>query len=727
MNYYNLIKGDIGKIKFCFIWITFVYFSDFNMNKLDSTKFPYIERDISWLEFNYRVLQEARDPSNPLMERLKFIAIFSSNRDEFYRVRVAHHRNIIRLGKKEQKALDFDSNQIMKEILKVVNKQQIELNHTFLNEIIPELKKYGINILRRLDLNEVQIEFIEDYFRDNMLPYVQPVLLVEDRVRPFLNNSALYLAIHMQLEGVANSGDQYAIVKIPSDHLPRFIEIPPGVQGQRDIIFIDDIVRHSISWLFPGYNIHDTYSIKLTRDAELYIDDEYSGDLATKIRASLNKRSVGPAARLVYDSNMPLKFRNYLKGVFELENIDLFPEGRYHNKKDFFSFPDLGIKDIVAQKMEAVRYKKLEEDSTYWDEIKSRDHLLYFPYNSYDPVIKMFELAARDPDVTHIKLIQYRVAEDSKIMEYLIEAAENGTQVSVFIEIKARFDEEANLRWGEKLARAGIKVHYSLPGIKVHSKLALIRRIEDDKPNFYSYLGTGNFNEDTANLYTDFGLFTADVRYTKDVMKVFNYIETGKKPASAFNHLLVGQFNLRSGLEELIRYEINEAQHNRPAKIFIKMNSLQDKAMIDLLYHASQQGVKIKMIIRGICSLVPGVSGVSENIKGISIVDRYLEHARVFIFHNGGNEKVFLSSADWMERNLSYRVETAFPIFNPELKSEIHRLMMIQWEDNMKARTLKHKHVNEYVKNDGDFPNRSQVESYYFIKRREELSMPIED
>ncbi len=704
-----------------------MYHSDFDMNKLDSTKFPYIERDISWLEFNYRVLQEARDRSNPLMERLKFIAIFSSNRDEFYRVRVAHHRNIIRLGKKEQKALDFDSNQIMKDILRLVNKQQIELNHTFLNEIIPELKNYGINILRRLDLNDVQIEFIEDYFRDNMLPFVQPVLLVEDRVRPFLNNSALYLAIHMQLDGVENGGDQYAIVKIPSDHLPRFIEIPPSVQGQRDIIFIDDIVRHSISWLFPGYKIHDTYSIKLTRDAELYIDDEYSGDLAAKIRSSLNKRSVGPAARLVYDSNMPLKFRNYLKGVFELENIDLFPEGRYHNKKDFFSFPDFGIKDIVAQKMEPVRYKKLEEDSTYWDEIKSRDHLLYFPYNSYDPVIKMFELAARDPDVTHIKLIQYRVAEDSKIMEYLIEAAENGTQVSVFIEIKARFDEEANLRWGEKLARAGIKVHYSLPGIKVHSKLALIRRIEDDKPTFYSYLGTGNFNEDTAKLYTDFGLFTADVRYTKDVMKVFNYIETGKKPGSAFNHLLVGQFNLRSGLEDLIRYEINEAQHNRLAKIFIKMNSLQDKAMIDLLYHASQQGVKIKMIIRGICSLVPSIIGVSENIKGISIVDRYLEHSRVFIFHNGGDEKVYLSSADWMERNLSYRVETAFPIFNPELKSEIHRLMMIQWEDNMKARTLKYKHVNEYVKNDGDFPNRSQVESYYFIKRREELTMPMED
>ncbi len=696
------------------------------MNKLDLSKIPYIERDISWLEFNYRVLQEARDPTNPLMERLKFIAIFSSNRDEFYRVRVAHHRNIIRLGKKEQKALDFDSNQIMKDILRIVNKQQIELNHTFLNEIIPDLKNYGINILRRLELNDVQVEFVEDYFRDNMLPFVQPVLLVEDRVRPFLNNSALYLAIHMQMLNVSNSPDQYAIVKIPSDHLPRFIEIP-SASGMIDLIFIDDIVRHSISWLFPGYKIIDTYSIKLTRDAELYIDDEHSGDLAAKIKQSLNKRNVGPAARLVYDEKMPVKFRNYLKGVFELETIDMFPEGRYHNKSDFFKFPDFGIKEIMSPKLFPVRYKRLDDDDNFWEEIKNRDDILYYPYNSYDPVIKMFELAAKDPDVTHIKLIQYRVAKDSKIMEHLIAAAESGTQVTVFIEIKARFDEEANLRWGEKLSRSGIKVHYSIPGIKVHSKLALIRRIENDKPKFYSYLSTGNFHEDTAKFYTDFGLFTVDERYTKDVMKVFNYIETGMKPSNPFEHLLVGQFNLRQGFEDLIRFEIEQAQKGKPAKIFLKMNSLQDKSMIDLLYYASQQGVKIRMIIRGICSLVPGIPGVSDNIEGISIVDRYLEHARVFIFHNRGDEKIYLSSADWMERNLSHRVETAFPIFDKDIKVEIHRLMLIQWEDNMKARTLKYKHVNEYVKNDGDFPNRSQEESYYFIKRKEDLFTSQED
>lgn len=690
------------------------------MVKTVNTNYPYIERDISWLDFNYRVLQEARDTSNPLMERLKFIAIFSSNRDEFYRVRVAHHRNIIRLGKKERKELDFDSNQIMKDILQIVNKQQVELNATFIDQIIPELKKYGINILRRLELNDIQVEFIEDYFRDHMLPFVQPVLLVSDRIRPFLNNAALYLTIDMVLPEDPTGEEHYAIVKIPSDHLPRFIEVP-SAPGQHDVIFIDDIVRHSVSWLFPGYTIKDTYSIKLTRDAELYIDDEYSGDLTEKIKHSLNKRNVGPAARLVYDEQIPAKLRNYLKGVFELENIDMFPEGRYHNKSDFFKFPDFGIKEIKNYSLPPIQYKRFDDDTGFWDEIKEQDDLLYYPYNSYGPVVKMFELAAKDPDITHIKLIQYRVAEDSKIMDYLIEAAENGKQVTVFIEIKARFDEEANLMWGEKLAKSGIKVHYSIPGIKVHSKLALIRRIENDKPMFYSYLSTGNFHEGTAKIYTDFGLFSSDPRYTKEIMRIFNYIETGKMPTLPFEHLLVGQFNLRQGLETLIKNEMDAARQGKPAKIFLKMNSLQDKTMIDLLYEASQAGVKIQMIIRGICSLVPGVPGISDNIEAISIVDHYLEHARVFIFYNLGNEKVYLSSADWMVRNLSYRIETAFPIFDPDLRNDVHRLMMIQWGDNIKARRIHYKHNNEYVRNDSDFPNRSQIESYYFIKRKEEL------
>jgi polyphosphate kinase len=679
---------------------------------------PYLERDLSWLDFNYRVLQEARDTRNAILDRLKFIAIFSSNRDEFFRVRVAHHRNMIRLGKKEKKVIDYDSKLIMREIMKQVNKQQIELNDIFINHIIPAMKKFGINILRRLELKPAHIEFIETYFRDHMLPFVQPVMLVGNKVKPFLNNSALYLALDMR--DPETKEPQFGIVKIPSDHLPRFIELPSS-PGVHDVIFIDDIVRHSIPWLFPGYEILDTYSIKLTRDAELYIDDEYSGDLTEKIRQSLIKRNIGPASRLVYDNSMPAYLLNYLKVVFELQKVDLFPEGRYHNKSDFFYFPDFGIKSVRGNTLPPIEYKRLLIDDIFYEELRKQDHLLYFPFNGYEPVVNFFERAARDPDVTHIKLIQYRVASESRIMDHLLEAAQNGKQVSVFIEIKARFDEEANLEWGEKLKRHGIEVHYSIPGIKVHSKLALIRRLEDDKARFYAYLSTGNFHEQTAKIYTDFGLFTADERYTSEIMRVFNYIENGQKPRKPFKTLLIGKFNLRSSLVDLVKNEIEIAKNGGVAKIFLKLNSLQDKQMIDLLYEASEAGVEIRLIIRGISSLLPGIPGVSENIHAISIVDSYLEHARVYTFYNEGNEKVYLSSADWMERNLSYRIETAFEILDPALKEDIHKLMTIQWNDNTKARYIHFKNTNKYITHDNDFPNRSQIECYYFIKRKEEI------
>lgn len=687
-------------------------------------QFPYLERDLSWLDFNYRVLQEARDPKNSLLDRLKFIAIFSSNRDEFFRVRVAHHRNIIRLGKKDKKAIEYDSKVIMREIMKVVNKQQHELNHTFINEIIPDLGKHSIHILRRLALSPRQIEFVDNYFQDHMLPFVQPVLLVGNKVRPFLNNSALYLAVDMVVP--ENNQQQFAIVKIPSDHLPRFIELPSD-DGSHQIIFIDDIVRHSISWLFPGYIINDTYSIKLTRDAELYIDDEHSGDLAEKIKQSLIRRNIGPASRLVYDDSMPPYLLNFLMKVFELQKVDLFPEGRYHNKSDFFQFPDFGIKAIVGNQLPQIEYKRLVIDDIFFEEMKRQDHLLYFPYNGYDPVINFFERAARDPDVTHIKLIQYRVAKESKIMDFLIEAAENGKQVSVFIEIKARFDEEANLAWGEKLKSHGIKIHYSMPGIKVHSKLALVRRLENDKAKFYAYLSTGNFHEKTSRIYTDFGLFTADERYTSEIMRVFNFIENGQKPSIPFRTLLVGQFNLRSQLIQLIKNEIEAVKNGGIGKILLKLNSIQDKEMIDLLYEASIAGVEIRLIVRGICSLVPGVPGISDNITAISIVDSFLEHARVYSFYNNGEELIYLSSADWMERNLSYRVETAFEVLDPILREDVHKLLNIQWNDNTKARYIHFKKTNEYVDSNGDFPNRSQVESYYFIKRKEEILLNAEN
>jgi polyphosphate kinase len=687
--------------------------SEFSKEK----KMPIIARDISWLAFNERVLQEAKDPTVPLLERLKFMAIYSSNLDEFFRVRMANHRNLLRVGKKTKMELHISPKQTIREIQKIVNRHQEEFSRIFQEELIPELTKYNINLLRRLDLNEEQKEFVEDYFRDHMLPYVQPVLLVKDKIRPFLNNAALYLSILLQPKGKKQEDYEYAIVKIPSDQLPRFIQLPSPT-SRYDIIMLDDIVRHSVSWMFPGYDVVDTFSIKLTRDAELYIDDEFSGNLIQKIKFSLTKRHVGPASRFVYDREMPEELLEFLMDVFDLDRYDLLREGRYHNNFDFFRFPDFGMDHLKNPPLPPLPYEPLEQAADFYKQIKQKDHLIYVPFHSYESVVRFFEEAAKDPKVTHIKIVQYRVARKSRIMEALMNAVKSGKQVSVFIEVKARFDEEANLRWGEKLSKAGVSVHYSFPGVKVHSKLALVRRLEKDGPRMYSYLSTGNFHEDTAKIYSDFGLFTADERLVMEVARVFSFLETEQMPAQDFEHLLVGQFNLRNDLEDLIDYEIEQAKAGNKAEIILKMNSLQDETMIEKLYEASQAGVQIKLIIRGICCLVPGLP-ISEHVHAISIVDRFLEHSRAFIFHHSGEELTYLSSADWMTRNLSYRVETAFPIYDPALKREIREYINIQLMDNVKARILDEALSNTYHRN-GSLAIRSQRETYYFIKREME-------
>ncbi|MCB0596692.1 MAG: polyphosphate kinase 1 [Lewinellaceae bacterium] len=701
-------------------------FSTGNLVLETENGFPYIQRDISWLSFNYRVLQEAKDPTVPLLERIKFLAIYSSNLDEFFRVRMANHRNLLRVGKKTKKELHIDSKQIVKDIQRIVNKQQEEFSRIFEKEIIPELKHHKVHLLRRLDLNEQQKKFVEAYFKDHMLPFVQPVLLVKNKIRPFLNNAALYLTVLLQDKTDPQKPHQYANVKIPSDHLPRFIELPSAT-NRHDLIMLDDIVRHSVSWMFPGYHILDTFSIKLTRDAELYIDDEFSGDLVQKIKESLAKRQVGPASRFVYDREMPNELLDFLKEAFDLEKYDILQEGRYHNNFDFFKFPDFGMAQLSNPPLPSLPYPTLEDSPDFWQSIREKDHLIHVPYHSYDSVVRFFEEAARDPKVTHIKIIQYRVARKSRIMQALQDAVKAGKQVSVFIEVKARFDEEANLEWGEKLEQAGVNVHYSFPGVKVHSKLALVRRIEGRKARMYTYLSTGNFHEDTAKVYSDFGVFTADERLVNEVARVFSFLETVKVPQQGFQHLLVGQFNLRTELEKLIDFEIEQARAGQRAEIILKLNSLQDQSMIEKLYLASQAGVKIQLIIRGICSLVPGMKRVSENISAVSIVDRYLEHARVFIFYHGGEELIYLSSADWMVRNLSYRVETTFPVYSEHIRNQIKDFITIQLSDNVKARIIDRESSNEYRTDGSDLAIRAQMETYYYIKRQSETESSQEE
>ena len=679
---------------------------------------PWMNRDISWLSFNYRVLQEAKDPSVPLFERLKFYAIFSSNLDEFFRVRMANHRNLLRVGKKTRKYLQYSPEEIIAEIQKTVDVLQEECSRIFDNELVPELRQNNIFLLRRLDLNPKQRAFIEDYFQSYMLPYVQPVLLVKNKVRPFLNNAALYLVVILQDKEKGEAPREYAIVNIPSNELPRFIILPSNKSNKKEVIILDDIVRHNIAWMFPGYDIIDTYSIKLTRDAELYIDDEYTGDLLSKIKQSLNKRHVGPASRFVYDREMPSEALEYLKEVLELKEFDILREGRYHNNSDFFKFPTFGMEDLKYTPLPPLSYKKLEKTNDFWGAIRAEEHLLHYPYQRYEAVVRFFEEAANDPNVTHIKIVQYRVARKSRIMQALMKAVKKGKQVSVFIEVKARFDEEANLRWGEKLEKAGVQVNYSFPGLKVHSKLALVRRREGNEYRLYGYLSTGNFHEITAEIYSDFGLFTTDTRLVTEMGRVFSFLETEKRPAHPFQHLLVGQFNLRSELNALIDYEIEQAKAGKKAGMILKMNSIEDREMIERLYEASCAGVQIKMIIRGICCIVPGIKGVSENIEIISIVDRFLEHSRVFIFHHNGEDRMYLSSADWMTRNLSYRIETTFPIYNQAIKQKILELINIQWCDNVKARIIDSSQSNEYHLGEcSDMAIRAQMETYYFLKR----------
>ncbi len=680
---------------------------------------PYIHRDLSWLSFNYRVLQEAKDPNVPLFERIKFLAIYSSNLDEFFRVRVANLKNLIKVGKKTQKSLQFEPQEIFRKILRTVNAQQEEFSDIFQNMIIPKLSDHKINIKTQKDLSQKQFEFIENYFQDNLLPFVQPMMLIQKKVKPFLNNGSLYLALILQDKDKSKIRTAYALVKVPSDLVERFIELPTENKNKHDVILLDDIIRYNQKFIFPGYDILDSYSIKLTRDAELYIEDEFTGDLVSKIKKSLSKRSVGPASRMVYDREMPTELIEYLSDVFELNKNDLLPEGRYHNNADFFEFPKFGKKHLRDIDLPTITPKELLKGSIF-DRMDERDHCIYVPYHSYEPVIQFFEQAAEDPNVTHIKIIQYRVAKKSRIMNALIKAVKNGKQVSTFIEIKARFDEEANLAWGERLEAEGIQVFYSMPGLKVHSKMATIRRYKYGQPKLYSYFSTGNFHEDTAKLYTDIGLFTSDENLVNESMRLFSYLETKYVPEKKFEHLGVGKFNLKPKLIDLLNQEIENAKDGFKAAITLKMNSLQDKEMIDLLYKASNAGVKVKLIIRGICSLVPGIEGISEKISAWSIVDRFLEHPRIFIFHNKGKEKIYISSADWMVRNLHHRIETMVPVYDENIKKFILNIINIQNLDNVKSRRIHYKKNNSYRKTKSDLPIRSQLETYYFIKRMEE-------
>ncbi len=665
---------------------------------------PVLNRDISWLSFNYRVLQEAKDPSVPVIERLRFLAIYSSNLDEFYRVRVASYRSLIRLKKKTRKKLEYSPKKIIKRINATVDEQQQEFGEIFRHQILPELKANNIFLLNHTGLNEQQQAFVRNYFTNEVLPLLQIHWLAQ--AVPFLENKQMYLAIQVR-EGNALA---HAMLNVPVGALSRFLVIPND--EHHIVIQLSDVIKASLDLLFEQ-EVVGAYAVKLTRDAELYLEDELEGSLVEKIKKSLKKRITGIPSRFLYDSAMPSGVLDHIATVLELQEEDLIPGGAYHNFNEFFSFPVPDNSSLVYEKMPPLPHPKLEGQAMF-DAIAKDEVLLHFPYQSYNYVIRFLEEAAIDPAVQSIKITLYRVASDSKVARALIKAAQNGKEVLAFDEVKARFDEQSNIHWGEEMKKAGVNVVYSYEKLKVHTKLCIIARKEGDDVKHYTYLGTGNFNEKTANIYCDHALLTTDHALGHEVNNVFKMLEDVEHPP-AFEHLLVAPHEMRMKFEAFIDREIAHASQGLLAKMTLKMNSLEDRKMIEKLYEASNAGVAIRIIVRGICCLVPGIAGFSENITVTSVVDRFLEHARVYVFHNNGADEVYVASADWMKRNLSRRVEVGFPIYNKALKAEILHLMALQVNDNTKARIIDEEAGNAYVKNE-EAPVRAQLDSYTFLK-----------
>jgi len=692
-------------------------------------QYTYYNRELSWLSFNYRVLEEAMDKSMPVYDRIKFLAIYYANLDEFYRVRVASYRSLLTLGANQLEKLDYNPELILKDINEEVIKQQDKFEHIFYDEILPDLSKNNIILVQDEKLSAEQDEFLQNYFLQEILPDVLPVLLTKGDVLSFLRDNVIYLAIKLfkkkkksktakLKDGITHQkSPKYAIIKIPTDKLPRFVELPKA--GDKNyIIFLEDIIRKQLKTLFPGYIVDSSYCIKISRDAELPIEDEFKGNLVEKIRKGLKKRKTGLPARFLYDKRIPTSFLNLLKIAFNLSKNDLIASFKYQNINDLWQFPNPVGPTLETPTTPKLHHRELDKAASILKAAKDKEYMLHFPYHSYDYVIRFLNEAAIDPKVEEIKTTQYRLATNSAIVSSLISAALNGKKVTVFVEFKARFDEEANLNFAERMQKVGINVIPSLPGLKVHAKAALVLQrpsAKDGKRKGIAFLSTGNFNEKTALIYADHGYFTSNDEIIEEVNQLFNYLEDPSLEIS-FNHFLVPKFNLKQAFKSKIEREIENAKAGKKAYLLFKMNSLEDRKMIDRLYEASIAGVKIDLIIRGICSIVPN-KPYSKNIKVIRIVDKYLEHARLFIFYNNGQNEMYISSADLMKRNLNRRVELMVPIYNEKIKNEILDILQIQLNDNTKARILG-KNICDWKLPDRKGENiRAQEEIYKYLNK----------
>ncbi|WP_300437547.1 polyphosphate kinase 1 [Christiangramia sp.] len=670
-------------------------------------------RDLNWLSFNERVLQEAADKINPLYERMKFLAIFSSNLDEYFRVRVSQLRQMKRVKKSIRKKLALRPSKITKQIIKEVKEQQNAFGDIYHNQIIPELAENGIHIKDAAHYSDNHKKFANSYFNKKVEKHIKPMLIDLNKENElFLENSVLYFLITFKNE------DKLAVVNIPVEECGRFVMMD-DVDGEYNITYLDEIVRHEAFKIFPEDDITGIYEIKLSRDAELYIDDIYEGVLAEKIYASLNQRTDGQPTRLLYDAKLPKEIHKKVRKLLNLGKIDMMPGGQYHNFKDFFSFPDpTNNTRLHFKELPALPHKTLDKSKNYFEDIAEKDQALHFPYMSFSYVEKFVDMAAEDKDVTDISISLYRVADESQLTNSLIKALENGKKVTVFVEAKARFDEENNISWGRKFEEKGANVIYSYPKVKVHSKIMLIGRNEGEEKVRYAYIGTGNFNAETSKIYCDHAIFTANKNITKELHRLFKVLE-GELIIPREKNLLISPFSTRQEFVKLIYNEIENAREGKKAKITAKMNSLEDEEMIELLYKASEAGVEIRMLIRGFTCLIPGIKGLSENIYITSVVDRYLEHGRIYLFENGGEELMFYGSADWMNRNLDRRIEVISPVLDEDIKQEFKEILNIQLKDNVKARIQDAEESNKYIeRKKGDKKIRSQYEIYKYLKKK---------
>ena len=659
----------------------------------------YVNREISWLWFNERVLQESADKNVPLIERLRFLGIFSNNLDEFFKVRYATVKRIVEAGRNGKSALGGEkAKDLLEEITNIVIDQQTK-SLVILKKIEHELEGKNIFILKETELNESQREFAKDYFLKEVSPQLMTIILNELTRFPTLKDTAAYLAIKMVIKSDHSKKEKrYALIEIPKG-IDRFVVLPDE-DDKSFIIILDDLIRYCLDNIFTmfEYESISAHMIKITRDAELDMDNDLSKSFIEKISSSVEDRKIGDPVRFVYDKSIGRDTLAFLKEKMNIEDTDsVIPGGRYHNRRDYMGFPSLGRKDLLYEKITPLPVKGLSIEGSILESIAKKDYLQYTPYHTFTYILKFLREAALDPKVRSIKITVYRLASNSQVAASLINAVKNGKQVTVQIELQARFDEEANIEYAEQLQAEGVKLIFGVPGLKVHSKICLIEREEGDVIKRYGFISTGNFNESTARIYTDYTLFTAHDPILKELNKVFDFFETTYK-INKYKHLIVSPHYTKNAFMKLIDVEIANAILGKEAYIKIKMNSFTSYKMVDKLYEASRAGVKIQLIIRGICCLVPGIKGMSENIEAISIVDKFLEHTRIFAFANGGNSKVYISSADWMTRNLDYRVEVGCPIYDEDIKKEVMDTFEICWSDNMKARVFTEKQDNAYRK-----------------------------